>query len=103
MPEWVVSGVVLSLQTLSLSLLALSQVSHWQRVMRPRAFPGTRALRLSALLLSSSAWLVAHAGLGFALGTLFWVLAQLPCGIGVSLMLCWRKGWLRGLGRCFCR
>ncbi|PYG78402.1 MULTISPECIES: DUF3325 family protein [unclassified Pseudomonas] len=103
MPEWLTSGVVLGLQTLGLALLALSQAGHWQRVMPPRALPGIRALRLSALLASSLAWLVGHAGLGVAMGTLFWVLAQVPCGLGVSLMLCWRKAWLRRLGRCFCR
>ncbi|KIC83508.1 hypothetical protein RR51_06105 [Pseudomonas sp. C5pp] len=103
MPEWLTSGMVLGLQTLGLALLALSQVGHWQRVMQPRAFPGICGLRLSAALVSSLAWLVGCAGLGLATGTLFWVLAQVPCGLGVSLMLCWRKAWLRRLGQCFCR
>ncbi|OII57050.1 hypothetical protein BIW19_03795 [Pseudomonas putida] len=103
MPEWLTSGLVLGLQTLGLALLALSQVGHWQRVMQPQAFPGVRALRFSALLVSSAAWLVGHAGLGLVMGTLFWVLALLPCGVGVSLMLYWRKASLRRLGACFCR
>ncbi len=90
MPEWLTGGLVLGLQTLGLALLALSQAGHWQRVMPLRAFPGVRALRLSALLVSSVAWLVGHAGLGLAMGTLFWGLALAPCGIGVSLMLCRR-------------
>ncbi|MFD2640940.1 DUF3325 family protein [Pseudomonas japonica] len=102
MPEWLTSGLVLGLQTLGLALLALSQTGHWQRVMQSRAFPAIRALRLSALLVSSLAWLVGQAGLGLAIGTLFWALALVPCGFGVSVMLCWRKVWLRRLGRCFC-
>lgn len=103
MPEWLASVGGLGLQTLGLALLALSQAGHWRQVMQPHAFPGTRALRLSALLVSSLAWLVEQAGLGLAMGTLFWVLALVPCGLGVSLLLCWRKGWLHRLGRCFCR
>lgn len=103
MPEWLTSGLVLGLQTLGLALLALSQAGHWQRVMQPQAFPGACALRFSAVLVSCVAWLVGHAGLGLAMGTLFWVLAQLPCGVGVSLMLYWRKAWLRRLGACVCR
>lgn len=102
MPEWLAGGVMLGLQTLGLALLALSQAGHWRQVMQPRAFPGVRALRLSALFASGLALLVGCAALGLAMGTLFWVLAQVPCGIGMSLMLCWRKGWLRSLGRCFC-
>lgn len=103
MPEWLASLAGLGLQTLGLALLALSQGGYWRQVMQPHAFPGTRALRLSALLVSSLAWLVVQAGLGLAMGTLFWVLTQVPCGLGVSLMLCWRKAWLRRLGQCFCR
>lgn len=102
MTEWLASGVGLGLQTLGLALLALSQAGHWRQVMQPQAFPGTRTLRLSAFLASGLAWLVGQAGLGLAIGTLFWVLALVPCGLGVSLMLCWRKPWLHRLGRCFC-
>ncbi|MFF7108790.1 DUF3325 family protein [Pseudomonas sichuanensis] len=103
MPEWLASLGGLSLQTLGLAMLALSQAGHWRQVMQPHAFPGTRALRLSALLVSSLAWLVMQAGLGLAMGTLFWVLALVPCGLGVSVLLYWRKAWLHRLGRCFCR
>lgn len=102
MPEWLASGVLLCLQTLGLALLALSQAGNWRQMMQPRAFPRVRVLRLSAFLASGLAWLVGCVDLGLAIGTLFWVLALVPCGIGVSLMLCWRKAWLRSLVRCFC-
>lgn len=102
MPEWLAGGVMLGLQTLGLALLALSQAGHWRQVMQPRAFPGVRALRLSALLASGLAWLVGSVAMGLEMGTLFWLLAQPPCGLSVSLILFWRKAWLRRLGRCFC-
>lgn len=103
MLEGLVSLAVLGLQVVGLAALALSQAVHWQRVMQPRPFPGTRGLRLAALLVSAVALLVSVADLGLAMGMLFWVLALLPCGLAVAVLLCWRKTWLRGLGRCFCR
>jgi hypothetical protein len=89
--EALVSVVVLGLQLLGMALLALSQSVHWQRVMTPRPFPGTRGLRVAALLVSGLAWWVSQTDLGLAMGTLFWVLALLPCGLSVALLLYWGK------------
>jgi len=91
MLEGLLSLAVLGLQLLGLSALALSQAQHWQRVMQPRRFPGTRGLRLVALLLSALALLVSMGDLGLAMGALFWVLALLPCGLAVALLLYWLR------------
>ena len=64
MLEGLVSVAVLGLQLLGLALLALSQSVHWYRVMTPRPFPGTRSLRVAALLVSGLAWWVSQADLG---------------------------------------
>lgn len=93
--------VVCGLLMLGLSAVALSQVRHWLRVMGEEAFPGTRALRRTAMLLLLSALLFSQATQGFAMGTVFWCLATVPCGLGVTLLLCWRSGWLRWLGNLF--
>lgn len=91
MLEALTSVVVLGLQLLGLAALALSQAVHWQRVMQPRAFPGTRGLRLAALLVSALALLVSVADMGLAMGGVFWVLALLPCGLVVAVLLYWAK------------
>lgn len=91
MLEALASVVVLGLQLLGLAALALSQAAHWQRVMQPRPFPGTRGLRLAALLVSALALLVSVADRGLAMGMVFWVLALLPCGLGVAVLLYWAK------------
>jgi hypothetical protein len=44
---------------------------------------------------------LSQAVLGVAMGTVFWFLALVPCGMVVTLLLCWRGSWLRGLGRLF--
>ena len=103
MLEALASLAVLGLQSVGLATLALSQNMHWQRVMQPQAFPGSRRLRGGALIASCLAWLLSLASLGPAMGTVFWVLALLPCGLGVALVLHWRRAWLHGLGHCFAR
>ncbi|RCL26420.1 hypothetical protein C6A77_11985 [Pseudomonas sp. AFG_SD02_1510_Pfu_092] len=87
MLEGVLSVVVLGLQLLGLGALALSQAPHWQRVLRARPFPGTRGLRLMALLILALALLVSVLDLGLAMGALFWLLAVLPCGLVVAWLL----------------
>lgn len=102
MPEGLASLLVLALQTLGLAALALSQASHWQRLTQ-RPLPGTRGLRLGALLISGMAWGLSLASLGLGMGTLFWVISWLPCGLAVSVSLYRRAAWLRVLARGWCR
>jgi len=101
MVEGLSSFMVMILQVAGLSMLALSQIVHWRKVMADEAFPGTRALRWGALSALVLAWVLSQAVFGFAMGTVFWFLGLVPCGMVVTLLLCWRSAWLRGVGRLF--
>lgn len=87
MTDALVGLAVVALSVLGLGALALSQLGHWRRVMAPRPFPGPRRLRWGAAVLLGLAWLVSLAGQGVAMGSVFWVLALLPAGVGVAMML----------------
>ncbi|ROM69717.1 hypothetical protein BK653_12210 [Pseudomonas brassicacearum] len=101
MADGMSSLLVLMLQGVGLSTLALSQIAHWRKVMADEPFPGPRALRWTALLALTLGLLLSQAIMGVAMGMVFWFLALLPCGMVVTLLLCWRGSWLRGLGRLF--
>ncbi|MCK9800929.1 DUF3325 family protein [Pseudomonas sp. MAFF 302030] len=103
MADALLNLLVLGLLGMGLSTLALSQASHWRRVMGSVAFPGVRGLRGSAVLVLILALLVSQAGQGLAMGTVFWCLALVPCGASVALLLCWRATWLHRLGLMFRR
>lgn len=87
MTQALVCLAVVALLVLGLGALALSQVGHWRRVMAHRPFPGPRRLRWSAAVLLGLGGLVSLAGQGVAMGSVFWVLALLPAGFGVAIML----------------
>ncbi|WP_053214125.1 DUF3325 family protein [Pseudomonas sp. Q12-87] len=101
MADGMSSLLVLMLQGVGLSTLALSQLVHWRKVMAGEPFPGPRALRWTALLALTLGLLLSQVALGVAMGMVFWLLALVPCGMVVTLLLCWRGSWLRGLGRLF--
>ncbi|UVL86264.1 DUF3325 family protein [Pseudomonas sp. B21-028] len=101
MADGLSSLMVLILQGVGLGTLALSQIVHWRKVMVGEPFPGPRALRWAALLALTLGLVLSQAVMGVAMGTVFWFLALVPCSMVVTLLLCWRGSWLRGLGRLF--
>ncbi|MEM6638941.1 MAG: DUF3325 domain-containing protein [Pseudomonadota bacterium] len=80
-----------------LSLLALSQASHWYRVNKSHTRrPGVRAV---GWVLIGASFIVCIARDGVSLAMLIWPMVTATVSVAVALLLAFRPRWLRSLAR----